>query len=103
MKTRELIITGRGGGKTRRCIEIAAAEKAYIVCPTRKDALRITRMAEEMGLDILFPITASEFIKGDFGRYVTGFVFDDADRFFQMMARNVPIHAISLNEPERLD
>ena len=95
----ELIIAGRGHGKTRRCIELAHKHKAYIVCPTRKDALRIMRMAEEMGKgDILFPITSSEFLTGRFGRFITGFVIDDVDRFFEVFTRGIPIHGMSMQE-----
>lgn len=46
----DIIVKGRKGGKTHRCIEVANKTDSCIVCPTKKDARRIIDKARRMGV-----------------------------------------------------
>lgn len=50
----------RGKGKTTELIRIANKEWLYIICKDRQRVDVIVKKAEELGLDIPFPITAKE-------------------------------------------
>lgn len=53
-------IGDRCNGKTTRLIQRAGAENLYIIVSNRTRALHIAKMARDMGIDILFPITLQE-------------------------------------------
>ena len=55
-----IIIGGRGSGRTTELIRMSAENNIYIVCLDRRRALNIAAMAREMGLIIPFPITVEE-------------------------------------------
>lgn len=96
MKT---ILKPRCTGKTTEAIKLAAETGSYIVCSTRQDAAHIVAMAKEMGLDIPWPLSADEFISGQFcGRNIKGFVIDNTDYILQALARGVPIRAVYMTE-----
>ena len=93
----KLFVAGRGGGKTKKCIELASEHNAYIVCHSQGEAHRIAVAATAMGLDIPFPITYGEFIQGQFcGRHINGFIIDNVDMLVSYMARGVDILAMSI-------
>ncbi len=51
---------GNATGKTTRLIERAYAENLYIVVPDMKRAQIIKKMAQDMGKQILYPVTVDE-------------------------------------------
>lgn len=91
------IVSGaRRTGRTTAMIRTAAESFAYIVCPDRRQVQHIQRMAQEMGVDILFPITWDDFVNGRYyGRGVRGFVIDNLDLCIQSMT-HVPVLAASV-------
>lgn len=77
----EIFIGGRRTGRTTRMIKKAAENNIYIVVANRGRALCIDKMAREMGLSILFPITVWELkqMKSCIGRRIREVYVDDAD------------------------
>ncbi len=92
-----LIVGGRGSGKTTKCIQLAAENHAYIICRSYEESGRIYRYATELNLDIPFPISYDEFIRGEFcSRGIKSFIIDDVDDLVKYMARGVEIISMSL-------
>jgi hypothetical protein len=93
----EKIILGRGEGKTDCLIRLSAENHNYIVCATMQEAGRIQQRANELGLDIVLPITYREFVERDYnGRGVKGFLIDNIEHLAQSMTV-VPVNAITLS------
>lgn len=88
----------RRHGKTIEAIKKAAETGSYIVCLNQKESHRIAETARSMGIDINFPITFDEFLKGQYcGRNIKGFVIDNADMFLQHLT-SAPINLITLTQ-----
>lgn len=51
---------GRACGKTTELIRLASAKHLYIVCADSERAHHISKMANELDLDIPYPITVRE-------------------------------------------
>lgn len=95
----KIICKDRQGGKTTEIIKIAAEGFFYIVCIDHREALRVAEQAKNMKLDIPFPITFDDFIKGKYYRPgIKGFVVDNADILIQQIARGVSVEAVSFND-----
>ncbi len=95
----QIISRKRRMGKTTELIRMSAETFAYIVVPTKNDASKVSQMAREMGLDIPFPLSFDEFIRGQYyGKNIKGFLIDNADMLLQYMSKGVAIKAISLND-----
>ena len=90
----DTISGGRQTGKTTKVIQRAAKDFGYIICRNQADAYRIAGMAREMGLDIPFPISYSEFLQGRGHAHpgIKGYLFDDAKDFLESVAMR-PIFA----------
>lgn len=90
------IILGEYAGKTKQLIEMSSKDWLYIVCMDDKEVERISSFANELGLDIPFPITFNEF-KNSFyyGKHIKGFLIDNADMLLKTLTR-VPIKAITM-------
>jgi hypothetical protein len=91
----------RNSGKTRRCIERAAKTWSYIVCASHQRAHAIAKMATQLGLDIPFPITFDDFLRGRFNGTgnIKGFVIDDLHELLSSCSKGVPIDSVSWNSP----
>lgn len=88
----------RAGGKTTEMIKIASMYPGvYIVASCHREAYRVAEEARRMGLSIPFPLSYSEFIKGEFARTLTGVVIDNVDQLLQYMCRGVPLLAGSID------
>ena len=72
-----LIIGGRGSGKTLELIKMSAERNIYIVCADRQRALNIAAMARELGYQIPFPITLMEL--PIHSRFIQEVFVDDVD------------------------
>ena len=93
------IIKPRRAGKSLELIKIAEASNAYIIVPTRRDALNLMKLAEKHGHKILFPVTVDEYMQSRFrGSFVRNILIDDADIVLQMIFREVAIDAISMTD-----
>lgn len=89
----------RQRGKTTWAIKMAAKHDAYMVVPFERDVLRVTKMAERMGLNIRHPLTIHEFLfrpRLEGMRDDIGYVFDDADLLIQAIARPRIVHGITM-------
>ena len=94
-----IIIKPRGGGKTTEAIRLAAEHQYHIVCV--REARMIYRKAQLLGLDIPFPITFTDFIKGTFvGQDIKGFIIDNLDLLLLQLSRGVLVNTITLSSPE---
>jgi ABC-type Mn2+/Zn2+ transport system ATPase subunit len=83
-------ITGpRGGGKTIALIRLCAEQGGYIVCQSHQAARRIQQMAQEMGLNIPFPITFEDLLEKRLnGRGCSPLHVDNADLLVSLICRN---------------
>ena len=89
----------RQTGKTTELIEIASREGGYIVCHNRAEAYRISKVAEEKGKQILYPLIYEEFLSGSFcGKIIKAFYIDNVELLLARIARGVPVKAISINK-----
>lgn len=99
----EVIYGGRQTGKTTKLIEMCAeaeqrGEVSYIVCPYHADAYRIAERAKSLNLNIAFPITINEFLKGGYhGRHIEHFYIDRTEALLRHLS-SVPIEAIVLDK-----
>ncbi len=100
----ELIIESQRGGKTTKLIDKSAETGAYIVCHNMQEADRVFSAALKMGKNIPHPISADEFLKGQYyAKGVKSLLIDNADLFIQSISK-VPIDAISLTwRPKRIE
>jgi hypothetical protein len=84
----QVIVGGRQSGKSTDIVALAAQHHAYIVVPTRADAVRLwNTVREQSPPPSPMPISWSEFIKmsAHRGRRISCFVIDDLDRCLQQM------------------
>ena len=84
-----IIIGGRGAGKTTELIRMSAENNIYIVCLDRQRALHIASAAREMGLTIPFPITVAELPIKRNHSWINEVYVDDAD---QLLERMIGVH-----------
>lgn len=88
---------GRQTGKTERAIRWASDSCAHIVCRSRKEAERIYHRAKEMNLEILFPITYQQFLRGSPEGVAKKYVVDDADALIAELANGAPVLGVTIN------
>jgi hypothetical protein len=91
--------TGRTEDLVELCIEAEAyGEPSYIVCSDHREAVRISRVAEEKGYHISFPITFHEFLTHQYAhRNIKNFFIDNADILLQQLSP-VQIRAVTMME-----
>jgi hypothetical protein len=83
----KVFVTGRQMGKTQKCIEWAAANDAYIVTHSKKEADRIFQHAEKQGIKIRLPITYDELLGGRLAGTPQALVYDNVDMLLVQLAR----------------
>lgn len=99
-----IIIGGRGTGKTVKLIELSIRLNAYILVCDRRRAVNIKTMAGKMGYpQLLFPITYQEFFDGRNTGYVKKLLIDDADDVISHMAsvQGWTLEAMTINKDDR--
>ena len=101
MKT-QLIIGGRGNGKTLHLIKRAHEEWLYILVRDPVTARNLFKHAKEMKLDIPFPITINEYLrsgklKGSSARR-DGILIDNINDIFLRLFDGVPVHEMTLDD-----
>lgn len=82
-----IIVGGRGSGKTVKLIELSIKMNAYILVSDHRRAVNVKQMAVKMGYpQMLFPITYREFWNQRNTGYVKRLLIDDADDLLEHMA-----------------
>lgn len=94
----KIIIKPRQTGRTTEMIKMAAEHNLYIVTTDRHRALFILKMAKDLGLKILMPITVGELpIHHSF--LLQEVLIDDADQVLEYLV-GTRIKAITMEEPK---
>lgn len=95
----KIIVKERGAGKTTQLLLSAHRHNGYLVVPSRKRAYQVAEMARQMDLDINFPLSFDEFVKGQFhGRNCEPLWIDDVDLLLEHLARGTSIGAMTISE-----
>ena len=100
-----IILGGRGTGKTVKLIELSIRLNAYILVSDHRRAVNIKDMAEKLGYpQLLFPITYREFFDHRNTGYVKKLLIDDADDVISHMAavQGWTLEAMTMNKDEKL-
>jgi acetyl-CoA carboxylase alpha subunit len=89
----DIIKRPRRTGRTEELIRKASASMGQIVCHSYREADRIVKVAETLGVCIMYPINYDEFIlrAWQLNDTVTGFYIDNADDLLQYIAGHVPV------------
>lgn len=96
-KIMETIFKPIGKGKTTEVIKKAAGYNGYIVCLNFKEVDRVAKLAKDQEIDIRFPITFDELIKGQFyGKGCKSFHIDNADMLLQQLCKGVLLETITM-------
>lgn len=97
------IITGkRGTGKSTWLLHESARTMQYIVCSHHAVATSLVRAAQNLGLDIPFPLTYEDFLQHRYyGKGIKGFLIDDAESLFQHISGSVSVTAVVLGINEK--
>lgn len=97
-----IVIGERCSGKTTRLIERSAKEGRYILVANKAMARCIADQAKEMGLDIPFPVTLDEYLRGNKfqGSSIRrdGLLIDDLDMVLDLLFRGIPIREVTLTD-----
>ena len=94
-----LIIGGKGTGKSAKLIQMSAETGRYILVCNRKRANMLVKQAESMGLYIPYPVTFEDFCESRFqGSFIQkdGFYIDDADDLLKRIFGGIQIHAMTM-------
>lgn len=96
----ELIIKGRGKGKTTELIKRSAATQTYILTTNKQRARAVFLQAREMGLDIPYPVTIDEYFSthGFTGSFIKSVYIDDADDVLKHIFCRVGIETITITD-----
>lgn len=97
-----IVIGERCSGKTTRLIERSAKEGRNILVANKAMARCIADQAKEMGLDIPFPVTLDEYLRGNKFQgssiRLDGLLIDDLDMVLNRMFRGIPIREVTLTD-----
>ena len=97
-----IVIGERCSGKTTRLIERSAKEGIYILVANKEMARCIVDQAKEMGLEIPFPVTLDEYLRGNKfqGSSIRrdGLLIDDLDMVLHQLFGGIPIHEVTLTD-----
>ena len=97
-----VVIGERCSGKTTRLIERSAKEGIYILVANKGMARCVADQAKEMGLEIPYPITVGEYLRGNKfqGSSIRrdGLLIDDLDMVLDLLFRGIPIREVTLTD-----
>lgn len=98
----ELIIKGRGKGKTTELINRSAETQTYILTVNTQRARDIFLKAREMDVYIPYPVTIDEYFSthGFTGSFIKSVYIDDADDVLKHIFCRVGIEAITMTNKE---
>lgn len=94
----KVIYSARGTGKTTELINLASQDGGSLICHSYNEAVRIAKVAKEMGKSIPFPLTYEEYLKKNF--YAIGiraFYIDNVELLLAEISRGVPVKAITIS------
>lgn len=93
----KIVITGRQGGKTLQLLAAAHGKNGYIVCKDKRAVDWTYAQAQDLGLDIRFPITHEDLLDREAlrGSCIKSLIIDDADVLIQRLCR-FPVEAIAM-------
>ena len=101
-----IIIGKRCSGKTTELIKESAEKQIYILVGTKAMARCVFDMAKEMGLNIPFPVTVYEYLRGNKFRGSSirrdGLLIDDADVVFQQIFAGIPIREVTITDHDNI-
>ena len=96
----KIIFRPRQSGKTQELIKESSKEWSYIVCHSREEAKRISRIAMEMSLNIPFPITFDEFLGHKYhSKGIKSFLIDNVEWILEQLT-DIPIRTITMSDLE---
>lgn len=93
----DVIVSGRGGGKTHQLIEMSARDGFVIVTPNVALAEDVKRRAREMGLVIPEPVSWSQSQTRLRGSRIAGLGIDNLDLIIQSLAHH-PVQVVTLTD-----
>lgn len=99
-----IILGGRGTGKTVKLIELSIRLNAYILVSDHRRAVNIKTMAKELGYpQLLFPITYREFLHHRNTGYIKKLLIDDVDDVISHMAsvQGWTLEAVTMNKDDK--
>lgn len=98
----ERIIRGRQNGKTTELIKRSAESGIYILTVNRARARIIANQAHDMGYDIPYPVSVSDYMRsnGFRGSFIKKIYIDDADDVLKSIFNTVIIEAITMTKEE---
>lgn len=97
-----ITIGERCSGKTTKLIKRSAYEGVHILVATRNRAKDLDQNAKRMGLNIPFPVTVDEYLKGN--RFAgssirrDGLLIDDADDVLQQIFAGISIKEVTVTD-----
>lgn len=94
----DLILKPRQAGKTTELIKMSNKEWLYIICCNKQRVEHISKMAQNMGLDIPYPISLGELPLRS--PYIKKVLIDDADDVLTYLIGK-EIKAISITEGKK--
>lgn len=93
------IIKERGTGKTTELIKKSSETGYYIIVATVNNARNVSNLARSMNIDIPFPITVEEYLRGKMcGSYIKNVLIDDADVILETIFNSVIIDTCTLTK-----
>lgn len=93
----KVIMLERGKGKTTELVKISAETQTYILTATKQNVEHICQIADDLGLNIPYPITVNEYLNGKLrGSFIKNILIDNADCVLQSIFNTVQIDAITL-------
>lgn len=99
----DIIMDYRQTGKTTELIKMSAEKNEYILVANRQRASEVQRMAQNMGLNILYPITLHEYLDTRMrGSFIKNILIDDADLILQEIFNTVTIDCITMSKENLL-
>jgi len=81
----EIICLPRQAGKTKKLIEMCHPHDDYIVVPDRRQVEHVFKMAQDMGIDIRFPLTWDEAVRSHGMAFRPNFLVDNMDMIIQRL------------------
>lgn len=100
-----VIVRPRNSGKTTELIQRAATIDAaggvaYVVVADRERAHTLFQTAQNIGVNIRFPISWREFVTPGSRGFITDYLFDDVDDILRYLAHGRRVSAITLTSEE---
>ena len=95
----DIILMGRGEGKTTEFIQRSHETNTYILVTNQKRADYVFKQAKEMGYNIPYPITFDGYSRNRFvGTTIRRILVDDADDLLKMVLGHREIDAITMTK-----